>query len=154
MTMETTEMRNPTFLAAGAALLLSTLAGCGTTPPSPEQAAAAAATRDADDLRFSNSWRIEVSEGANSSGEFVFHVTPKGGQMQVITVKVDNGESEDRVARTIKNAFEKQLDTSKYDIEMDDGEDVLVKKDLTEPRFALEIVSSTVKSVRLRLQKE
>jgi predicted small lipoprotein YifL len=147
-------MRNPTFLAAGAALLLSTLAGCGTTPPSPEQAAAAAATRDADDLRFSNSWRIEVSEGANSSGEFVFHVTPKGGQMQVITVKVDNGESEDRVARTIKNAFEKQLDTSKYDIEMDDGEDVLVKKDLTEPRFALEIVSSTVKSVRLRLQKE
>jgi hypothetical protein len=31
---------------------------------------------------------------------------------------------------------------------------VLVKKDLTEPRFALEIVSSTVTSVRLRLQKE
>jgi predicted small lipoprotein YifL len=152
--METTEMRNPTFLAAGAALLLSTLAGCGTTPPSPEQAAAAATTRDADDLRYSNSWRIEVSEGANSSGEFVFHVTPKGGQTQVVTVKVDNGESEDRVARTIKNAFEKQLDTKKYDIEMDDGEDVLVKKDFTEPRFALEVISSTVKSVRLRLQKE
>jgi len=152
--METTEMRKPTFLAAGAALLLSTLAGCGTTPPSPEQAAANAATQGADDLRYSNSWRIEVSEGANSSGEFVFHVTPKGGQTQVITVKVDDGESEDRVARTIKNAFEKQLDTKKYDIEIDDGEDVLVKKDLTEPRFALEVISSTVKSVRLRLQKE
>ena len=38
--MEMTEMRNPTFLAAGTALLLSALAGCGTTPPSPEQAAA------------------------------------------------------------------------------------------------------------------
>jgi hypothetical protein len=154
MTMETTEMRNSTFLSAGAALLLAALAGCGTTPPSPEQAAAAAATRGADDLRYSNSWRIEVSEGANSSGEFVFHVTPKGGQMQVVTVKVDDGESEDHVARTIKNAFDKQLDTTKYDIEIDDGEDVLVKKDLTEPRFALEIVSSSVKSVRLRLQKE
>jgi flavin-binding protein dodecin len=152
--MENNEMRNPTSLAAGAALLLSTLAGCGTTPPSPEQAAAAAVTRDADDLRYSNSWRIEVSEGANSSGEFVFRVTPKGGQTQVVTVKVDDGESEDHVARTIKNAFEKQLDTKKYDIEIDDGEDVLVKKDLTEPRFALEVVSSTVKSVRLRLQKE
>ena len=152
--MDTAEMRNPTFLAAGAALLLSTLAGCGTTPPSPEQAAANAATRDAENLRYSNSWRIEVSEGANSSGEFVFHVTPKGGQTQVVTVKVDNGESEDHVARTIKNAFEKQLDTKKYDIEIDDGEDVLVKKDLTEPRFALEVISSTVKSVRLRLQKE
>ena len=138
----------------GSALLVSLLAGCGTTPPTPAQAAAQSATRDAGDLRYSNSWRIEVSEGANSDGEFVFHVTPKGGQTQVVTVKVDDGESEDRVARTIKNAFEKQLDTGRYDIEMDDGEDVLVKKDLTEPRFALEIVSSTVQSVRLRLQKE
>lgn len=152
--METTEMRNPTLHAAGTALLLFALAGCGTTPPSPEQAAASAATRDADDLRYSNKWRIEVSEGANSDGEFVFHVTPKGGQTQVVTVKVDDGESEDHVARTIKNAFEKQLDTKKYDIEIDDGEDVLVKKDLTEPRFALEVISSTVKSVRLRVQKE
>jgi len=152
--METTEMRKMTFLVAGPALLVSVLTGCGTTPPSPEQAAATAATREAEDLRYSNSWRIEVSEGANSDGEFVFHVTPKGGQTQVITVKVDDGESEDHVARSIKNAFEKQLDTSKYDIEIDDGEDVLVKKDLTEPRFALEVVSSTVKSVRLRLQKE
>jgi len=147
-------MRKMTFLVAGPALLVSVLTGCGTTPPSPEQAAATAATREAEDLRYSNSWRIEVSEGANSDGEFVFHVTPKGGQTQVITVKVDDGESEDHVARSIKNAFEKQLDTSKYDIEIDDGEDVLVKKDLTEPRFALEVVSSTVKSVRLRLQKE
>jgi hypothetical protein len=38
--------------------------------------------------------------------------------------------------------------------QLDDGEDVLVKKDFTEPRFALEVISSTVKSVRLRLQKE
>jgi outer membrane lipoprotein-sorting protein len=151
--METLEMRKLTFLAAGAALLASVLSGCGTTPPSPEQAAATPA-RDASDLSYSNSWRIEVSEGANSDGEFVFKVTPKGGETQVITVKIDDGQSEDRVARTIKNAFEKQLDTSRYDIEMDDGEDVLVKKDFTEPRFALEIVSSTVKSVRLRLQKE
>jgi hypothetical protein len=152
--MEKTEMRNQRVLVAGATLLLSALAGCGTTPPSPKQAAANPATRDADDLRYSNSWRIEVSEGANSSGEFVFHVTPKGGQTQVVTVNVDDGESEDRVARTIKNAFEKQLDTKKYDVEIDDGEDVLVKKDFTEPRFALEVISSTVKSVRLRLQKE
>jgi hypothetical protein len=151
--METMDMRKLTFLGAGAVLLASVLSGCGTTPPSPEQAAATPVP-DASDLRYSNSWRIEVSEGANSDGEFVFRVTPKGGETQVITVMIDDGQSEDRVARAIKNAFEKQLDTSRYDIEMDDGEDVLVKKDFTEPRFALEIVSSTVKSVRLRLQKE
>jgi uncharacterized protein YpmB len=146
----------PTCLAT---VLLATtlLTGCGTTPPTPAEAAAnAAATPAAADrtLSYSNSWRIEVSEGANSDGEFVFNLTPKGGAKQVITIKVDDGTSEDHVARVIKRGFEKQLDTSKYDVEVDDGEDVLVKKDLTEPVFALEIVSSTVKSVRLRLQKE
>ncbi len=37
---------------------------------------------------------------------------------------------------------------------MDDGEDVLVKKDLTEPAFSLVLASSTVKAVRLRVEKE
>jgi len=119
-----TSMRDMAIRSAAPALLLALLAGCGTTPPTPEQAAAAASARDAGDLRYSDKWRMEVSEGANSDREFVFHVTPKGGATQVITVKVD------------------------------DGEDVLVKKDLTEPRFALEVISSTVKSVRLRVQKE
>ena len=69
-------------------------------------------------------------------------------------IAIGNGTSENRVARKIKRAFEKQLDTGRYDIEMDDGEDVLVKKDLTEPVFALELVSSTTRSVRLRIQAE
>jgi hypothetical protein len=143
------------MIALGSALLVTgLLAGCGTTPPAPSEATVATAATPARDLSYSNAWRIEVSEGANSDGEFVFNVTPKGAATQVITVKIDDGTSEDHVARVIKRAFEKQLDTSKYDIEMDDGEDVLVKKDLTEPVFALEIVSSTVKSVRLHLQKE
>ena len=62
--------------------LLSLLAGCGTTPPAPVQPAAGApatAATAARKLNYSNSWRIEVSEGANSDGEFVFNVTPKGG---------------------------------------------------------------------------
>jgi outer membrane lipoprotein-sorting protein len=148
-------MSNLQTIALGLALLVTgLLAGCGTTPPAPSEAAVAATTKDARTLSYSNAWRIEVSEGANSDGEFVFNVTPKGAATQVITVKIDDGTSEDHVARVIKRAFEKQLDTSKFDIEMDDGEDVLVKKDLTEPVFSLEIVSSTVKSVRLRLQKE
>jgi hypothetical protein len=143
-----------TIALSSALLVTGLLSGCGTTPPAPSEAAAATVTKPARDLSYSNSWRIEVSEGANSDGEFVFNVTPKGAATQVITVKIDDGTSEDHVARVIKRAFEKQLDTSKFDIEMDDGEDVLVKKDLTEPVFALEVVSSTVKSVRLRLQKE
>ena len=142
------------FCAATVVALAAISAGCGTTPPTPADAAVKATVQDPADLRYSNKWRIEVSEGANSDGEFVFHVTPKGGQTQVVTIQVDDGESENHVARTIRKGFEKQLDSREYDVEVDDGEDVLVKKKMNAPVFALEIVSSTVKSVRLHLQKE
>lgn len=137
-------------MAAAGVLAASLLAGCGTVPPSPDEAA----SRTAGELRYSNKWRIEVSEGANSDGEFVFHVTPKDGATQLVTIEIDDGESENHVARTIKNSFEKQLDTSAYDIEIDDGEDVLIKRDASEPDFAVEIISSTVKSVRLDVERE
>jgi hypothetical protein len=138
-------------LLPGLAAICLNLPGCGTTPPTPAEAAAAPKTGNPS---YSNAWRIEVSEGANSDGEILFRVTPKGGATQDVRVVIDDGTSEDHVARVIKNTFEDQLDTSRYDIEMDDEEDVLITKDLTEPRFALELVSSTVKSVRLHVQKE
>ena len=138
-------------LLPGLAAIYLNMIGCGTTPPTPAEAAAAEPDPE---LSYSNAWRIEVSEGANSDGEILFRVTPKGGTTQDVKVAIDDGTSEDHVARVIKNTFEHQLDTSKYDIEIDDGEDVLIKKDLTEPRFALVLVSSTVKSVRLHIQKE
>ena len=141
--------RHPLLASLAATYLI--LIGCGTVPPAPSEAAAA---EPGAELDYSNAWRIEVSEGANSDGEILFRVTPKGGATQDVKVVIDNGTSEDHVARVIKNTFEDQLDTSKYDIEMDDEEDVLVKKDLTEPRFSLVLVSSTVKSVRLHVQKE
>ena len=94
-----------------------TVIGCGTTPSTPAQAASAEPDTKLD---YSNAWRIEVSEGANSDGEILFRVTPKGGATQDVRVVIDDGTSEDHVARVIKNTFEDQLDTSRYDIEMDD----------------------------------
>ena len=138
-------------LLPGLAAISLTVIGCGTTPPTQAEAVAAAPDVNLD---YSNAWRIEVSEGANSDGEILFRVTPKDGTSQDVKVVIDNGTSEDHVARVIKNTFEEQLDTGRYDIEIDDGEDVLVKKYLTEPRFALVLVSSTVKSVRLQVEKE
>ncbi len=80
------------WLAPNSILLASLLSGCGTTPPTPQEAAARPAT-SAVDLSFSNKWRIEVSEGANSDGEIIFQVTPKGGTTQEVKVVVDDGES-------------------------------------------------------------
>ena len=100
----------------------------------------------------SNKWRIEVREGANSDAEIVFPVTPEGGEAIEVRVAVEDGTRENKVARTISDAFESQLPKDDYHVEVDDGEDVLVKKKRGAENFDLSLISSTVKSVRIDIE--
>jgi hypothetical protein len=104
-------------------------------------------------LKLSNKWRIEVSEGANSDGNIVFRVTPDQGTPTDVTVAIKNGRGENNVASDIKAALKQGLDKKVYKVEVDDGEDVLVKK-RKGPNFELKLVESTVKSVRINVEKE
>jgi hypothetical protein len=101
-----------------------------------------------------NKWRIECSEGAKSNGEIVFRVTPKGGTSTDVRVAVKQGTSENNVADTIRDAFKAQLPKSHYAVEVDDGEDVLVKKRSGKPNFSLQLVSNSVKAVRIHVDRE
>lgn len=102
----------------------------------------------------SNKWRIEVSEGANSHGYIVFMVAPEGGEPIEVQVEIDNGTRENKVARKIRDAFERALPDDRFHVEVDDGEDVLVKKKGKGENFRLTMVSSSVKSVRIDIEKE
>lgn len=137
-----------------ASVLVVVLAACGTTPPRPGPEAEAAVATTSENLSYSNKWRIEVSEGARSDGEMIFQITPRSGQAQLVTVPIQSSFGENHVARAIRDAFRDQLDSDQFHIERDDGEDVLVKKHRGEAGFALRIISSSVKAVRIRVQKE
>lgn len=121
------------------------LAGLITTP--------ALAQESAPELAYSNKWRLEVSEGANNAGVMNFRVTPKGGTAIDIPVALKKGRGEDGCARDIRDTFKKTLDKDAYHVEVDDGEDVLVKV-RKGPDVAVELVSSDVKGTRVNLQKE
>jgi len=102
----------------------------------------------------SNKWRIQCSEGAKSDGEIVFRFAPKGGEAFDVAVPIDDGTSENNVARTIRDTFRQKLDAKQFHVEVDDGEDVLVKKKSGAPDFDLEVVSNTVEAVRVTLDRE
>ena len=102
----------------------------------------------------SNKWRIEVDGGADSDGEMIFHVTPEDLQTTEVRVSIEDGTGENRVARTIRDAFKKQLPGDNFHIEVDDGEDVLVKKRGGAPDFALTLESSTVRHTEIEIEKE
>jgi len=107
----------------------------------------------AEDLKLSNKWRVEVSEGAKSDGTILFRVTPKDGQPVEVPVAIKDGTSENHVARTIRDAFRATLDQEEFYSETDDGEDVLLKK-RKGPDFELKLVESTVKATRVKVGKE
>lgn len=107
-----------------------------------------------DDLKLSNKWRIECSESAKSDGVIRFQLTPKDGEPQLVEVPIKDGRSENGVARDIRDGFKAALDPKGFKVEVDDGEDVLVKRRSGTPNFELKLVESTVKAVRLHVQKE
>ena len=101
----------------------------------------------------SNKWRIEVSGGADSDGTITLAVAPIGQDVITVEIPVADGKGENAVASTIRNVLKEKLGKG-YKVEVDDGEDVLVKKRGSTPNFDLTLVESTVKGVRLRLQHE
>ncbi|MFT3752538.1 MAG: hypothetical protein QM800_06555 [Paludibacter sp.] len=106
------------------------------------------------DAAFSNKWRIEISEGANAPGTMTFRVTPNQGAPTDITVQIKGGRGENGVARDVRDALAAQLPASRFTVEVDDGEDVLVKKRDGQPDFALQLIQSSIAGTRVELDSE
>ena len=101
----------------------------------------------------SNKWRIEVSGGANSDGTITLAVAPVGEDVIRVEIPVSDGKGENAVASTIRKVLKETLGKG-FRVEVDDGEDVLVKQRGSTPNFDLALVESTVNGVRLNLQHE
>jgi hypothetical protein len=116
-------------------LLLAALAYSGTSPTS-------------------NKWRVELDGQAQSTGDLTFRVTPRQGDSVEIVATIRSGRAENNVARDLRDAFAAKLDPARYTVEVDDGEDILIKKKDGQPDFALELVESSVQNVRVRIEGE
>ncbi|GAA4802065.1 hypothetical protein [Lysobacter hankyongensis] len=100
----------------------------------------------------SNKWRLQFSGAAESAGELVFEIVPVGKTPVRVTVAIERNDGENRVARKVKTAIDRQAGDW-VDAELDDGEDVLVKRHFFR-RFSIVLVSSTVKDVRINFDQE
>jgi hypothetical protein len=122
-----------------AALAASVLAGGAATAADPKPA---------------HKWRIEVSEGANNDGTIRFVVTPVGGEITTVEVPIRKGRGENDVAKDVRDGFARALPAGVYEVEVDDGEDVLVKNKDPAPKFSLAMVDSTVKGTRIHVEHD
>ncbi len=113
-----------------------------------------AALAFADTAHTSNKWRIELDGQALTSGELVFRVTPRQGEATDITVNVRSGREENNVAKDVHDAFAAKLSPERFTVEVDDGEDILVKKKDGQPDFAIELVQANVQNVSIKVEGE
>jgi len=102
----------------------------------------------------SNKWRIELDGTALKTGDIQFRVTPRQGESVDVVATIRSGRDENNVAKDVRDAFAAKLDPERYSVEVDDGQDVLIKKKEGQPDFALELVESDVRAVNIKIEGE
>lgn len=113
-----------------------------------------AAVSFADAPSSSNKWRIEMSGQALTTGDIIFRVTPRQGEAVDVSVGIKSGRDENNVAKDVRDALAAKLSPDRYTIEVDDGEDILIKKKEGQPDFALELIESNVQNVSIKVEGE
>ena len=101
-----------------------------------------------------NKWRLEFSGNAEWAGRIVLQLVPaEGGEPVAATVEIRKGRNENGVARDVRDGLRAAVG-KRFKVEVDDGEDVLVKKGRGERNFPVTIVENNVKGVRINLDPE
>ena len=100
-----------------------------------------------------NKWRLEFSGNAESDGRIVLELSPSEGEPIRASADIARGLGENAVARRVRGALQAAAG-SRYGIEVDDGEDVLVKKHDGERDFIVTIVENSVRGVRIGVDAE
>lgn len=100
-----------------------------------------------------NKWRLEFSGNAEAAGRIVLQVAPTKGEPIRVTANIVQGRAENDVAKDVLAALQAAA-SSQYNIEVDDGEDVLVKKQDGEFDFVITIVENSVPGVAIDIDAE
>ena len=100
-----------------------------------------------------NKWRLEFSGNAESAGRIVLQLAPAKGKPIRATAQIAKGRAENDVARDIGAALQAAA-SNRYNVEMDDGEDVLVKKQDGERDFVVTVVENSVQGVKIDVDAE
>lgn len=100
-----------------------------------------------------NKWRLEFSGNAESAGRIVLQLAPAKGKPIRATAQIANGRAENDVARDVGAALQAAAG-NRYNVELDDGEDVLVKKQDGERDFVVTVVENGVQGVKIGIDAE
>jgi hypothetical protein len=101
----------------------------------------------------SNKWRLQVSGGAEDGGTISFVIALDDGQRLPVSAEIAKGTGENAVAKRLSEAVRAQAGAC-CKSEVDDGEDVLIKKQRGQPDMDILDLQVGVKGVRITKNRE
>ena len=101
----------------------------------------------------SNKWRLQVSGGAEDGGTISLVIALDDGQRIPVTAEIAKGTGENAVAKRLSEAVRAQAEAC-CKSEVDDGEDVLIKKKRGQPDMDILDIQVGVQGVRITKQRE
>lgn len=102
----------------------------------------------------SNKWRVEMDGRAKVDGEIELSIAQGGGEPTVVVIAIPKGTSENAAARIARDRLREVFGKDVYQVEVDDGEDVLIKAKRGTRDFDLVLVRNTADGLRLDLERE
>lgn len=135
-------------------LIAAALLAFGASALAQDGAPAPAATPAAEaPLKYSNKWRIKFRGEAKSDGVLVFRMVQKGREPVQVSIPVKDGTNDDNIADLAEDALQKAFPRD-FNIEVDDGEDLLVKLAFWEGRSSLQLVGNDVRGLKIKIVRE
>jgi hypothetical protein len=96
-------------------------------------------------------WRLKFDHWAETDGELVLRIAPLNGTPIEVSTKISKDTTENAAAELVSGALKAQLGKG-YKVEVDDGEDVVIKKSGKTPKFEVTLVSSSVTGLNLKIK--
>lgn len=85
-------------------------------------------------------WRVKFDHWAEADGELVLRIAPLNGTPIDVSTRISKDTTENKAAELVSGALKAQLGNG-YKVEVDDGEDVVIKKSGKTPKFEVSMVS-------------
>jgi len=96
-------------------------------------------------------WRLKFDHWAEVDGELVLRIAPLNGTPIDVSTKIAKSTTENAAAELVSGALKAQLGKG-YKVEVDDGEDIVIKKSGKTPKFEVTMVSSSVTGLNVKIK--
>jgi hypothetical protein len=98
-------------------------------------------------------WRVEFDHWADNEGEMTLRIAPLDGTPIDVVTKIPAKTTENQAADLVKGSLKASLGKA-YKVEVDDGEDVIVKRTGKTPKFELTLLNNTVSGLSVNIKRE